>query len=460
MKKIKRVLLALCGLSLMCLAGCKKDADYIENAVQVNDVCDKSEMAGLKKAAASEEDLIKVFEASVKETDDFMKKNNPDRSVTNPNTEAKTVDEAITQMVDYINELVKQVNVTVKGILGDKELKDFEEFSEFELLELLNKNITFSFDKDINVGNIKVSEWIDAIGEALVELNKGIFDAIEDEYDESDLFNKEDIKQLIIDSIQIDDFTGKEAVENADAYLAILDDFIIVNKFYLGTKINVNLKLSDLMNGTFSAGDFDINGIKDLLNKDEKKNESSDPVSIVNADISSEVAVALKNVNKFISALSGVQDADLPLKGISVYSDATVDVDLLDSDVSKWVTYFMSPKLQNPTINKAKVTGTQQVAMAVCTAEGEGGYITFTVKEDADAGKVMDVIQTAYEDSGDKLKENMTRYCDEIITVKVVVTNGKKKTFEKEYKLSEFDKVFGDYFKIEDETIDFFDKLF
>jgi len=434
MKKMKRVVCAVLGVSLLAFAGCKKDVEEPPKPViKTTDVCEKSEMAELKTPVTDEASLMKVIDETLIELNSIlggMEEMEDDRSVSNPNAEAKTVDAAVKQIIDFANELVKQVQKTISSIFGeDVDATDIE-----DLLALIKQPINFEFDKDINIGQLKVSEWLDVVSEVVIDADESVLEGFGDisgQNIEVSFESKEDVKKYIYEQMGINE-------EIANAYLTILDDYVIVKKFYLGSKVNLDFDYNSLIGG---LEDLDENALEDLF-KNPAKNLKNDS-TVLGADVDFEVSVAIENVNKFVSKVMDDEDVNLSLKGAALYVEGDADFTLLKSDVLAWISAFANP-LACPTIKKANLSGTQQIGLAICTPEGEGGYITFTATEAVDASMILDLVKLSGTSGINfELSEEMF---DKSVKFTVSVSDGDKTTFEQNYKYSEFVAAYGDLF--------------
>lgn len=418
LKNGKIVLLGILVSFVFLFASCQNNADV----VPAKELCDKQEMAGLTKVVSSEEELVSLVKDVVAEME---KLEAPDRAAKKIKT-AKTPEDALAQIDDYISSFVDSLEETLKVYQNKDGNYDFEN------IDFTKLKFKFNFDKAIEIGEITFSDWIDVVAEAMedfvkefkTETSKSMRAAADDDdFDFDGLFDdlfddiaqtKAEIKKEIIDGIEIAGKKGNEAV-------AFLDNHVVIKKVGVDTAIVINIDAAKFMKSD-----------KEYLEE-----------SILVTNLNGKISFAVKNIDDFFKGES-------PVKGFSVYADGALAIDVSAKDAQSWMTLILGSSNplfgimggnNVPTLTAAAVAGNQEITAAVCTSEGKGGYITLTATEELDAGDVIDlaeVLLASNNYSDEKIDAEVKKYLDNCVKVTISVSNGKKEVWSEEYKYSKF----------------------
>lgn len=440
-KNGKKILLVSFCVLVILFSGCKKDVDDIPSLK----VCDKTEMSELKTVVKSEEQFIDFIRKIIAEMDEA------DELLSVPNVSSRAVEEATTpesaiqQIDDYVLGFVTAVQECISNI-GDIDLDNFddENFDESDLIEalvgLLNElKFQFSFDKAINIGEIKLSDWIDIVSQALENFYKEFEEEISATVREADLpfdddadfkalldeifdeipKTKTEIKNEILGNIELAGLKGTEAVE-------ILDQYFVIEKLGMGTKIIFNIDIAKFLKN-------DADYLKETM---------------INIELNGKISCGVKNLNKLYNLVANSDEIQIPVKGFSIYSDGDFKLSLTTADVKSWVEIVTNDNpffglfggtTDAPTITTALFKGNQSIMFAACTKDGEGGYFTITLNENIGVDEFADIFDTILtEDDDEKIEKELENYLDSAVSVNISVSDGVTEVWTKKYTLKTF----------------------
>lgn len=442
-KNYKSLILALLCAIVIGFTGCKKDVEVIPATT----VCDKSEMSELKNVVSSEEqllDLIKKVSAEFEAIDKIiLPANMKGRAVdeaTSPETAVEQIDEYIVSFVKAVQDSISQLeNINLDDF-------DIENIDEAEWISIVAKifdelKFQFTFDKSINIGKISVSDWINVVSQALEDFYKEFESEISATMREADLpaeddvlddilseifeelpKTKEEIKNQLLEGLEIASLKGAEAVE-------LLDKYCVIEKLGIGTKIVFNIDM-----GKYIKNDADY------LNE-----------TMVNIELNGKISYGIKNLNKLYKLAADSDEIEVPLKGCLFNVDGDMKLKFTTADIKSWISLIAKDDLggllgglfgsmtDTPTVTTASLNGKQEVLLAVCTKDGEGGYFTVSVKENVGIDDFVDVLETILtEEDEEKLEKEITDYLDSAVTVDVSVSDGEIEVWSKKYSLKSF----------------------
>lgn len=403
-KGYKNLWLGLLCAVVIGFTGCKKDVEEVSPVISVTEICDSDSMKGLTNPVSSEEEFTDLIREVVLE---FIGKEN-----FNARAAAKTPSEAVNQINSYVNEFVDSLLKTVEN------LGDLEEYGPSNLSDL---KIDFSFDKAIDIGQLKFSEWIDVISEALEEFSKTVADKVTDsvaettadvnpdEYEDilEDLpATKEDIKNAIVEEL------GAETI-------ALLDKYCVIKTVGFGTKIKISLDVGKLMS--------------------PKTDDDYLATKIVDLGLNGNLSVGITNFDKLYKEFS---ESDVSVKGIALNTSGNLELCLSGSDISSWITFISSMGLLSTdvTVTKASLNGNNSIVLAICTSTGKGGYITISADENMDADSIIKFIKLVVTDKidEDKIEDTIMEFANKVLKISISVSDGSKQTWKKDYSLESF----------------------
>lgn len=330
---------------------------------------------GVKTYIDSEETLKKAIADSVAEYEAFFKSTSNSRSAT-------TSAEASDQVKKFIHAIYDQYDSLMLAFKSAGEtLPDF------------NVNI----NKTVDIGKLGAKEWKNAI----VDIAKDVASLTGDEYDAISIESK--INRSVYES-RID-----LGFENDDDFYDFIDSVVEFQKLYFKANADVDFKAAKM------------------------QDENSLSESIGSVDLDGKFKVVAPDVNKIISYAADVQSVDLPVKAISLDVSAAVDAAATYENVASIMASMYSdsdPDFSGLEYGLCYKTNIQTV---LCTKEGLGGIVGIDVTYSFDIDTILALSQSAKYMS----EEQALNLLDDVVTLKVYVSDGSKNTFSKDYKLSD-----------------------
>lgn len=327
----------------------------------------------------SEESLKLAIADSVAEYEVFFKSGSNSRSAT-------TGGDASDQIKKFILALYQQY---------------VELMQSFESAGETIPDFKVDFDKTIDIGKLGAKEWKSAI----VDIAKYVASLSGNEYAGNKI--EGEINNYIWES-RID-----LGLNTENDFYDFIDSVIDFQKLYFNAKADVD----------FSAAKL----------QDEKS--MSESIGSVALDANFKV-VAL-DVNKIIATSAGIQSVDLPVKTISLDVSGNLAAAATYANVVSIMTAMNSssdstsvPDFSDLKYNLGYKTN---IKTALCTKNGLGGIVGIDATYDLDIETILALSQSAKYMS----EEQALNLLDDVVTLKVYVSNGSKNTFSKDYKLSD-----------------------
>ena len=381
-------------------------------------------IADVETYPTNEEEFIEMLETvvtEVSESIDSVMGGNQRSIVTTVGKEAKTA-----------LEIVEQVNAFAKAV--------FECLPEYGSSILDINKIKIDFDEQINIGKVSFTEWFKAICEIWDEINDLLADYTNGRISLGPS-SEEFIEQLY-------DFLGLTEAQFED-YLVLLDDFVAIDKLYLNLDADADFKhfesygvygncydelCSNFRNDNgecehsyYKGASLDFENV--LEHKDEK---------CAAADVDYILAATVVDIEGLVNTilqdfLASDIEMTLPVKAISAKSEFAVNAEATYGDILS----FMQPSEEGVSITQAGVKSEVEYKVAVCTKNKVGGIVTITVATSAEKQDILDFIKAGYNRGGQITDAMMAKY-DEMVSIKITVSDGSKEVYSDTMSYSEF----------------------
>lgn len=378
-------------------------------------------IADVETYPTNEEEFVAMLDTvvtEVSESIDSVMSGNQRSIVTTVGKEAKTA-----------LEIVEQVNAFAKAV--------FECLPEYssDLSEM--KNWKIDFDKQINIGKVSFTEWFKALCEVWDEINNLLC-----EYT-SGVNSLGGASEEIIE--QLYDFLGLTKAQFED-YLVLLDDFVAIDKLYLNLDADADFEhftyqkycydwsCENYGNSSENCEHSDLTTwILDIENLQEHKDEK-----LAAADVDYILAATVVDIEGLVNTilqdfLANDMEMTLPVKAISAKSEFAVNAEATYGDILS----FMQPSEEGVSITQAGVNSEVEYKVAVCTKEKIGGIVTITVATSAEKQDILDLINVGYDTAG-QITEAMIEKFDDMVSIKIAVSNGSEDVYNQSMSYSEF----------------------
>ena len=375
-------------------------------------------IADVKTYPTNEEEFVAMLDTVVTEVSegiDSVMGGNQRSIVTTVGKEAKTA-----------LEIVDQVNAFAKAV--------FECLPEYrsDLSEM--KNWKIDFNKQINIGKVSFTEWFKALCDVYDEINRLISGYINEE---NGVLKS---SKMLVDRMY--ESLGLTEAQFED-YLVLLDDFVAIDKLYLNLDADADFKhftyqCCDLScenygNSIENCEHSDYTWILDIENLQEHKDEK-----LAAADVDYILAATVVDVEGLVNTilqefLASNMEMPLPVKAISAKSEFAVNAEATYGDILS----FMQPSEELVTITQADVKSEVEYKVAVCTKNKVGGIVTITVATSAEKQDILDFIKAGYNRGGQITDAMMAKY-DEMVSIKITVSDGSKEVYSDTMSYSEF----------------------
>lgn len=378
-------------------------------------------IADVKTYPTNEEEFVAMLDTvvtEVSESIDSVMSGNQRSIVTTVGEEAKTA-----------LEIVKQVNAFAKAV--------FECLPEYssDLSEM--KNWKIDFDKQINIGKVSFTEWFKALCDVYDEINRLISGYINEEngvLESSKMLVDRMYESLGLTKAQFED------------YLVLLDDFVAIDKLYLNLDADADFEhftyqkycydwsCENYGNSSENCEHSDLTTwILDIENLQEHKDEK-----LAAADVDYILAATVVDIEGLVNTilqdfLANDMEMTLPVKAISAKSEFAVNAEATYGDILS----FMQPSEEGVSITQAGVNSEVEYKVAVCTKEKIGGIVTITVATSAEKQDILDLINVGYDTAG-QITEAMIEKFDDMVSIKIAVSNGSEDVYNQSMSYSEF----------------------
>lgn len=381
-------------------------------------------IADVKTYPTNEEEFVAMLDtvvAEVSESIDSVMSGNQRSIVTTVGKEAKTA-----------LEIVEQVNAFAKAV--------FECLPEYssDLSEM--KNWKIDFDKQINIGKVSFTEWFKALCDVYDEINRLISGYINEEngvLESSKMLVDRMYESLGLTKAQFED------------YLVLLDDFVAIDKLYLNLDADADFKYFECYgvygncydelcsnfgndNGEcehsyYKGASLDFENV--LEHKDEK---------LAAAEVDFIFAATVVDIEGLVNTilqefLASDIEMTLPVKAISAKTEYAVNAEVTCGDILS----FMQPSEEGVSITQADVNSEVEYKVAVCTKEKVGGIVSITVSTSAEKQDILDLINVGYDTAG-QITEAMIEKFDDMVSIKIAVSNGSEDVYSDTMLYSEF----------------------
>lgn len=378
-------------------------------------------IADVKTYPTNEEEFVAMLDTvvtEVSESIDSVMSGNQRSIVTTVGEEAKTA-----------LEIVEQVNAFAKAV--------FECLPEYssDLSEM--KNWKIDFDKQINIGKVSFTEWFKALCDVYDEINCLISGYINEEngvLESSKMLVDRMYESLGLTKAQFED------------YLVLLDDFVAIDKLYLNLDADADFEhftyqkycydwsCENYGNSSENCEHSDLTTwILDIENLQEHKDEK-----LAAADVDYILAATVVDIEGLVNTilqdfLANDMEMTLPVKAISAKSEFAVNAEATYGDILS----FMQPSEEGVSITQAGVNSEVEYKVAVCTKEKIGGIVTITVATSAEKQDILDLINVGYDTAG-QITEAMIEKFDDMVSIKIAVSNGSEDVYNQSMSYSEF----------------------
>lgn len=374
-------------------------------------------IADVKTYPTNEEQFVEMLDTVVTEVSESISSvmgGNQRSIVTTVGEEAKTA-----------LEIVEQVNAFAKSV--------FECFPEYGSSILDIHKIKIDFDEQINIGKVSFTEWF----KALCEVYDNVVSQINEWMNSNEQSpSSEDLVEVMYKSLEL-------TKAQFDDYLVLLDDFVAIDKLYLNLDADADFKhftyqCCDLScenygNSIENCEHTEFGWNLDFENVLEHKDET-----LAAADVDYILAATVVDIEGLVNTI--LQDffasnikMTLPVKAISAKSEFAVNAEVTYGDILS----FMQPSEEGVSITQADVNSEVEYKVAVCTKEKVGGIVSITVSTSAEKKDILDLINVGYNTAGQTTDAMMAKY-DEMVSIKITVSNGSKDVYSDTILYSEF----------------------
>lgn len=380
-------------------------------------------IADVETYPTNEEEFVAMLDTvvtEVSESIDSVMSGNQRSIVTTVGEEAKTA-----------LEIVKQVNAFAKAV--------FECLPEYssDLSEM--KNWKIDFDKQINIGKVSFTEWF----KALCEVYDNVVSQINEWMNSNEQSpSSEDLVEVMYESLGL---TKAEF----DDYLVLLDGFVAIDKLYLNLDADADLKhftydkyyrpcydesCENYENSSETCEHSDFGWVIDIENlknhKDDKLGEAE--VDFIFAATVVDVEGLVNTIlTEFLASDIGMT---LPVKAVSVKTEYAVNANLTYGDI---FSFDKTASSDGMTIPDVGIKSEMEYKVAVCTKEKVGGIVSMTVSTSAEKQGILDIIKAGYNTAGQITEAMMAKY-DDMVSIKIAVSNGSKEVYSDTMLYSEF----------------------
>lgn len=377
-------------------------------------------IADVETYPTNEEEFVAMLDTvvtEVSESIDSVMSGNQRSIVTTVGKEAKTA-----------LEIVEQVNAFAKAV--------FECLPEYssDLSEM--KNWKIDFDKQINIGKVSFTEWF----KALCDVYDNVVSQINEWMSSNEQSpSSEDLVEGMYESL------GLTKAQFED-YLVLLDDFVAIDKLYLNLDADADFEhftyqkycydwsCENYGNSSENCEHSDLTTwILDIENLQEHKDEK-----LAAADVDYILAATVVDIEGLVNTilqdfLANDMEMTLPVKAISAKSEFAVNAEATYGDILS----FMQPSEEGVSITQAGVNSEVEYKVAVCTKEKIGGIVTITVATSAEKQDILDLINVGYDTAG-QITEAMIEKFDDMVSIKIAVSNGSEDVYNQSMSYSEF----------------------
>lgn len=378
-------------------------------------------IADVKTYPTNEEEFVAMLDTvvtEVSESIDSVMSGNQRSIVTTVGEEAKTA-----------LEIVEQVNAFAKAV--------FECLPEYssDLSEM--KNWKIDFDKQINIGKVSFTEWF----KALCDVYDNVVSQINEWMSSNEQSpSSEDLVEGMYESL------GLTKAQFED-YLVLLDDFVAIDKLYLNLDADADFKHFTYQKYCYDSScenygnssencehsDLITTWILDIENLQEHKDEK-----LAAAEVDYILAATVVDIEGLVNTilqefLANDMEMTLPVKAISAKSEFAVNAEVTHGDIMS----FMQPSEEGVSITQAGVNSEVEYKVAVCTKEKVGGIVSITVSTSAEKQDILDLINVGYDTAG-QITEAMIEKFDDMVSIKIAVSNGSVDVYSDTMLYSEF----------------------
>lgn len=377
-------------------------------------------IADVKTYPTNEEEFVAMLDTvvtEVSESIDSVMSGNQRSIVTTVGKEAKTA-----------LEIVEQVNAFAKAV--------FECFPEYGSSILDIHNIKIDFDEQINIGKVSFTEWF----KALCDVYDNVVSQINEWMSSNEQSpSSEDLVEGMYESL------GLTKAQFED-YLVLLDDFVAIDKLYLNLDADADFEhftyqkycydwsCENYGNSSENCEHSDLTTwILDIENLQEHKDEK-----LAAADVDYILAATVVDVEGLVNTilqefLASDMEMTLPVKAISAKSEFAVNAEATYGDILS----FISTPEEGVSITQADVNSEVEYKVAVCTKEKVGGIVSITVSTSAEKQDILDLINVGYDTAG-QITEAMIEKFDDMVSIKIAVSNGSEDVYNQSMSYSEF----------------------
>lgn len=249
------------------------------------------------------------------------------------------------------------------------------------------------FDKTIDVGKLGAKEWkstVVDVAKYVANLTNGDEYKVANEINQTFYEMKEDL-----------------GFNTENELFDFIDSVIAFQKVYFKANADVDFKAAKLQNAS---------------------NES-----VGSAALDANIKLAVLDVNKIISTSVNGQSVDLPVKTLSLDVSGNLDASVTYADIVAIVSAEESSSVPDFSDLKYNLGYKTNIKTGLCTKKGLGGIVGIDATYNLDIEKILILSQN----SKNMSEENVIRLLDDVVTLKVYVSDGSKNTFSKNYKLSD-----------------------
>lgn len=377
-------------------------------------------IADVETYPTNEEQFVEMLDTvvtEVSESIDSVMSGNQRSIVTTVGEEAKTA-----------LEIVEQVNAFAKAV--------FECLPEYGSSIVDINKIKIDFDEQINIGKVSFTEWF----KALCDVYDNVVSQINEWMSSNEQSpSSEDLVEGMYESL------GLTKAQFED-YLVLLDDFVAIDKLYLNLDADADFEhftyqkycydwsCENYGNSSENCEHSDLTTwILDIENLQEHKDEK-----LAAADVDYILAATVVDIEGLVNTilqdfLANDMEMTLPVKAISAKSEFAVNAEATYGDILS----FMQPSEEGVSITQAGVNSEVEYKVAVCTKEKIGGIVTITVATSAEKQDILDLINVGYDTAG-QITEAMIEKFDDMVSIKIAVSNGSEDVYNQSMSYSEF----------------------
>ena len=355
----------------------------------------------VKTFISSEEDLLKAIKDAVTKMWIPLPVMDPGRSATSS-------EDAVKQGKQFVKAVYEQFLALNKSLVG------VEDPSKVKF--------KVDFDKTIDVGAMSAMEWKSAISDTIDFLYINLL-KYPDYYDwggpvKSELnpiYKLEDSVRSRINEAKWDG--GEPVFASLNDFYDFLDEVLLLKQFYFNTKADI---------------DFDYSKIA-----------ADNTTKIGDAALDVKVALAALDVNKVLKKIGA--PVEVPVNALSLafagnldfgaaYSDIAAIMEMTEesSEADKAGTEY-TPDFSKLKDLAYKLNGELELKAALCTKDGLGGIVSVDASYNMDVDKLIKIAGKSKELNEDN-PEEILKIADDVVSVKVSVSDGNKETFSKSYK--------------------------